>query len=171
MTSETFRGDLRIIKHKSHTVLTIIENCITIILLMYPCLLSINCGIYYFNVDRPRFSIKNKEVQYGKYEESTKLEFFIYSFGAYVNETVLINQEGTLCPIKRLNIIAEKIMVMLFKKFIHVNGYRITFETKILTDLDFTKYKIIVENNYGEGVFDFTLQSASKYIYVIINNI
>jgi hypothetical protein len=29
---------------------------------------------------------------------------------------------------------------------------------------DFRKYKIIVENNYGEGVFNFTLQSASKYI-------
>jgi hypothetical protein len=43
-------------------------------------------------------------------------------------------------------------MVMFFKRFIQVNGYRITFETKILTDLDFRKYKIIVENNYGEGV-------------------
>jgi len=138
---------------------------------MYPCLLSINCGIYYFNIDRPRFSIKNKEVQYGKYGESTNLEFYIYSFGANVNDVFLKSQEGTLYPIKRLTITTEKIMVMYFKKFIHVNGYRITFETKILTDLDFRKYKIIVENNYGEGVFDFTLQSASKYIYVIINSI
>ena len=131
---------------------------------MYPCLLSINCGIYYFNIDRPRFSIKNKEILYGKYGESTKLEFYIYSFGANMNDTVLKSHEGTLCPIKRLNIIAEKIMVMFFKRFIHVNGYRITFETKNLTDLDFRKYKIIVENNYGEGVFNFILQSASKYI-------
>jgi hypothetical protein len=81
-----------------------------------------------------------------------------------MNDTVLKSHEGTLCPIKRLNIIAEKIMVMFFKRFIHVNGYRITFETKNLTDLDFRKYKIIVENNYGEGVFNFILQSASKYI-------
>ena len=146
-------------------------NCITIILLMYPCLLSINCGIYYFNIDRPRFSIKNKDVQYGTYGESTRLEFYIYSFGANVNDTVLKNQEDTICTIKKLNIIAENIMVMFFKRFIQVNGYRITFETKILTDLDFRKYKIIVENNYGEGVFNFTLQSASKYIYVIINSI
>jgi hypothetical protein len=131
---------------------------------MYPCLLSINCGIYYFNIDRPRFSIKNKEVIYGKYGESTKLEFYIYSFSANVNDVFLKSQEGTLCPIKRLNIIVEKIMVIFFKRFIHVNGYRITFETKVLTDLDFRKYKIIVENNYGEGVFNFTLQSACKYI-------
>ena len=131
---------------------------------MYPCLLSINCGIYYFNIDRPRFSIKNKDVQYGKYGESTKLEFYIYSFGANVNDTVLKNQEDTICTMKRLNIIAENITVMFFKKFIHVNGYRITFETKVLTDLDFRKYNVIVENNYGEGVFNFTLQSASKYI-------
>jgi hypothetical protein len=59
----------------------------------------------------------------------------------------------------------EKIMVMFFKRFIHVNGYRITFESKVLTEVDFRNYKIIVENNYGEGVFNFTLQSASKYIY------
>jgi hypothetical protein len=51
-------------------------------------------------------------------------------------------------------------MVMFFKRFIHVNGHRITFETKILTDLDFRKYKIIVNNNYGEGVFNFTLQPS-----------
>ena len=138
---------------------------------MYPCLLSINCGIHYFYIDRPRFSIENKDVQYGKYGESTKLEFYIYSFGANVTKVFLKNQEGTLCPIKRLNIIEEKIMVMFFKRFIHVNGYRITFETKVLTDLDFRKYKIIVENNYGEGVFNFTLQAASRYIYVIINSI
>ena len=66
---------------------------------MYPCLLSINCGIYYFNIDRPRFSIKNKEVLYGKYGESTKLEFYIYSFSANVNDVFLKSQEGTLCPI------------------------------------------------------------------------
>jgi hypothetical protein len=88
-----------------------------------------------------------------------------------VNDTVLKNQEDTICTIKKLNIIAENIMVMFFKRFIQVNGYKITFETKVLTDLDFRKYKIIVENNYGEGVFNFILQSASKYIYVIINSI
>jgi hypothetical protein len=138
---------------------------------MYPCLLSINCGIHYFHIDGPRFSIENKVVQYGKYGESTKLEFYIYSFGANVNDVFLKSQEGTLYPIKRQNNIAENITVMFFKKCIQVNGYRITFETKVLTDVDFRKYKIIVENNYGEGVFYFTLQSASKYIYVIINSI
>jgi hypothetical protein len=88
-----------------------------------------------------------------------------------VNDTVLKNQEDTICTIKKLNIITEYITVMFFKKFIRVNGSRITFETKVLTDLDFRKYNVIVENNYGEGVFNFILQSASKYIYVIINSI
>jgi hypothetical protein len=50
---------------------------------------------------------------YGKYGESTKLEFYIYTFSANVNDVFLKSQEGTLCPLKRLNIIAENIMVIL----------------------------------------------------------
>ena len=62
-------------------------------------------------------------------------------------------------------------MAKFYQKLIHVNGYKITFDTKILTDLDFKKYNVIVRNIYGEDVFNFTLQSASKYIYVIINSL
>ena len=146
----------------------LLENCICIIVLMYlhVCLLLI---ILLFNIDRPRFSIENKDVQYGKYGESTKLEFYVYSFD--VKDVFLTNLEGRQCKIHGLNKTVDKIMAMFYQKLIHVNGYRITFNTKILTDLDFRKYKIIVKNNYGKGVFNFTLQSASKYIYVIINSL
>jgi hypothetical protein len=44
-------------------------------------------------------------------------------------------------------------MAKFYQKLIHVNGYRITFDTKILTDLDFRKYNVIVRNIYGEDVF------------------
>ena len=122
-----------------------------------------------FNIDRPRFSIENKDVQYGKYGESTKLEFYVYSFS--VKEFVLTNLEGRHYNICGLNITVDKIMAKFYQKLIHVNGYRITLDTKILTDLDFRKYNVIVRNSYGEDVFNFTLQSASKYIYVIKNSL
>ena len=133
---------------------------------LHACLLLI---ILLFNIDRPRFSIENKDVQYGKYGESTKLEFYVYSFS--VKEFVLTNLEGRHYNICGLNITVDKIMVKFYQKFIHVNGYKITLDTKILTDLDFRKYNVIVRNSYGEDVFNFTLQPASKYIYVIINSL
>ena len=133
---------------------------------LHACLLLI---ILLFNIDRPRFSIENKYVQYGKYGESTKLEFYVYSFS--VKEFVLTNLEGRHYNICGLNITVDKIMAKFYQKFIHVNGYKITFDTKILTDLDFRKYNVIVRNIYGEDVFNFTLQSAGKYIYVIINSL
>lgn len=133
---------------------------------LHACLLLI---ILLFNIDRPRFSIENKDVQYGKYGESTKLEFYVYSFS--VKEFVLTNLEGRHYNICGLNITVDKIMAKFYQKLIHVNGYRITLDTKILTDLDFRKYNVIVRNIDGEDVFNFTLQSASKYIYVIINTL
>ena len=133
---------------------------------LHACLLLI---IFLFNIDRPRFSIENKDVQYGKYGESTKLEFYVYSFS--VTECVLTNLEGRHYNIYGLNITVDKIMAKFYQKLIHVNGYRITLDTKILTDLEFRKYNVIVRNSYGEDVFNFTLQSASKYIYVIINSL
>jgi hypothetical protein len=39
---------------------------------------------------------------YGKYGESTKLEFYIYSFGANVNDVFLKSQEGTICTMDTL---------------------------------------------------------------------
>ena len=133
---------------------------------LHACLLLI---ILLFNIDRPRFSIENKDVQYGKYGESTKLEFYVYSFS--IKEFALTNLEGRHYNICGLNKTVDKIMVKFYQKFIHVNGYKITFDTKILTDLDFRKYNVIVRDIYGEDVFNFTLQSASKYIYVIINSL
>jgi hypothetical protein len=41
-----------------------------------------------------------------------------------------------------INITVDKIMAKFYQKFIHVNGYKITFDTKILTDLDFRKYNV-----------------------------
>ena len=125
--------------------------------------------ILLFDIDRPRFSIENKYVQYGKYGESTKLEFYVYSCS--VKEFALTNLEGRHYNIYGLNITVDKIMAKFYQKLIHVNGYKITFDTKILTDLDFRKYNVIARNIYGEDVFNFTLQSASKYIYVIINSL
>ena len=133
---------------------------------LHACLLLI---ILLFNIDRPRFSIENKDVQYGKYGESTKLEFYVYSFS--VKEFALTNLEGRHHNICGLIITVDKIMAKFYQKFIHVNGYKITFDTKILTDLDFRKYNVIVRNIHGEDVFNFTLQPASKYIYVIINSL
>ena len=133
---------------------------------LHACLLLI---ILLFNIDRPRFSIENNDVQYGKYGESTKLEFYVYSFS--VKEFALTNLEGRHYNICGLIITVDKIMAKFYQKFIHVNGYKITFDTKILTDLDFRKYNVIVRNIHGEDVFNFTLQPASKYIYVIINSL
>jgi hypothetical protein len=55
-----------------------------------------------------------------------------------------VNLEGRHYNIYGLNITVDKVMAKFYQKLIHVNGYRITFDTKILTDLDFRKYNVAI---------------------------
>jgi hypothetical protein len=56
-------------------------------------------------------------------------KFYVYSFS--VKEFALTNLEGRHYNIYGLNITVDKIMVKFYQKLIHVNGYKITFDTKI----------------------------------------
>jgi hypothetical protein len=57
-----------------------------------------------FNIDGPRFSIENKDVQYGKYGESTKLEFYVYSFSVKEFDTLDTSADLNVSPVNSCDI-------------------------------------------------------------------